>query len=130
MPVKPFGKCTGVAGAADGRCGKVVGPCGKACGTTGTGGGRAGKASDFNGKAVGSPKKPLKWEKMGFLEIQALEVGQKVTLHERLAMARQASLKIAQPFMAGNIAIPIPKSRLGRQTVSFVPDGTMKTPEP
>ena len=33
-------------------------------------------------------------------------------------------LKIAQPFMAGNDVIQITKSRQGRQTISFVPDGT------
>jgi hypothetical protein len=39
-------------------------------------------------------------------------------------MTRQASLIIAQPFMAGNNAIRISKSRQGRQKFSFVPDGT------
>jgi hypothetical protein len=36
--------------------------------------------------------------------------------------------KIAQPFMAGNTGNPIFKSRQGRQTISFVPDGTLGWP--
>jgi len=57
------------------------------------------------------------------------------TSRRRLAMTRQASakpdsLKIAQPFMAGNNATQISKSHQGRQTISFVPDGTTNIPEP
>ncbi len=44
--------------------------------------------------------------------------------HRRLAIARQVSPKIAQPFKAGNSATRTSKSRQGRQAFSFVPDGT------
>ena len=41
-----------------------------------------------------------------------------------------ALLKIAQPFMAGKFAISFFKSRQGRQTIPFVPDGTRDVFEP
>jgi hypothetical protein len=52
--------------------------------------------------------------------------GRSQTSHERLAITRQAVvqpvlLKIAQPFMAGNHAIQITKSRQGRQKIFFRP---------
>ena len=60
-------------------------------------------------------------ERFAFRQVQ--------TARRRLAMTRQAvlkpsSLKIAQPFMAGLNVINIKSVPQGRQTISFVPDGT------
>jgi len=61
--------------------------------------------------------------------------GNAQTARRRLAMTRQAvlkpaSLKIAQPFMAGLNVINIKSVPQGRQKNSFVPDGTGDIPEP
>jgi hypothetical protein len=50
--------------------------------------------------------------------------------HDAPAEVKPPSPIIAQPFMAGNNATQITKSRQGRQTNSFVPDGTWNIPEP
>jgi hypothetical protein len=46
--------------------------------------------------------------------------------HDAQALAKPASLKIAQPFMAGFMIWKCSKSRQGRKKWSIVPDGTLK----